>query len=213
MAWTAFRGATPESVVTELRRLLIAHGTTVDSAPADVYKASFEEDILIHHCPPWVVVKWPQYYDAHDLPLAKEITARLGCLASTNSVHCDDLWRHALVEYGIVLDEFANRPDFFCDSEEQAAPLRTRYRGSAEIVARAVGIDVGLVAPYFVHLHDGGEPVRAFPDDEWTVGEPWAFRELWKRFGIVLDRQGKDCVAGLRPGPDARKKLPSAGLH
>lgn len=206
MAWSAFKGAPAQAIVAEIRSYFSRHGVELKNVPADPYEA-LEEDTLIYDRGRWVIIRWPEAMLNGDLPLCEDLTRKLRILASTNVVAEDDVWRHALVDRGEVVDIFANRPDYYCETEQQARTMKKRFQGNAETVARALGVDPKIVSPYFVHLGMDRTP-KAFPDDEEHLGSPWSFRCFWNRVGIVIPNTGEGCIAGLRPLRDWDDKLP-----
>lgn len=216
MAWTALRSKEPDSVVREVCRYFVQHNATLTTLAPDPWSVSSEkdapeDDILIFDRIPWIVIQWPYGFDGYDLRATVFLTRELGCLASTNSIHCDDLWRHALVENGVVLDLFANKPTYFCNSNTNAKAklLRRRYKGNPDRVARAIGASPAIVRRYFVHLPLEKPSKPALRDDKYVLGSPWAFGELWKRIGIDIPIDGKRCIARLSPAEDYEKKLPA----
>lgn len=211
MAWTAFRSNDSRAAIRAVRKHFTDHGVRLRTLTPDPWGANWDKDVFAYERPPWLIFQWPEYSDGYDLPLATSVSRSLGCLASTNAIHCDDLWRHALIENGVVLDEFANRPTYFQDSKRsaRARALLKRYRGNPDRVARAFGVKPALVKRYFVHLRMDRLSPFAFRDDACRIGDPWAFRELWRRVGIVIPKDGKHCILQFRPDEDYRDKIPS----
>src|SRR4029077_16597617 len=56
--------------------------------------------------------------------------------------------------------------------------------GNLEIVSSVLGVAAESVAPYIRHMADGGRRLKAFEDDEYTLGDHWVRVDFLRRLGL-----------------------------
>ena len=67
----------------------------------------------------WSRVLWPVYFNVHDFPVAKFLSAELGTMVSTINVYDGQAWSHGLFEGGEELDRFCSMPSLDAEGAEQ----------------------------------------------------------------------------------------------
>jgi hypothetical protein len=156
----------------------------------------------------WTVVLWPEAFVA-DEPFYRDLSAITKALLSTVQVYDGGSWDHWLFNNGKVLDLFASDPTVHPATPQEAEPLRQQMRGDAEVIAAQVGISPDAIRPYLEYRPDTPrrrttrglkallqwlgwtsqehyyETIKAFPEDEFDLGNPWVFVDFWRRLGIA----------------------------
>jgi len=91
-------------------------------------------------------------------------------------------WGYWLYDQGRVLDRFWSMPSMVDVSPESAM-------GGPSRLSEAFGIPAGQITPYLNHLSpDEVSPARAFPDDEFALGDPWVRVDFLRRLGLSYPR-------------------------
>jgi len=151
----------------------------------------------------WTVVLWPAYFNMHDLSAARHLSAQLGTIVSTVSVHDDDCWCHGLCNRGELLDKFASAPELL-----ELDPAE--WTGDADTVAAALGVEPSSVAPYFRHVESNEDwDTKAFPDDEFPLVDFWVFCDFWRCCSISYPGDMTAFVSCLRLAENFADCLPT----
>ncbi|MHC5058628.1 MAG: hypothetical protein ACYTKD_28555 [Planctomycetota bacterium] len=209
LAVSAFRRVTSSDLVPHIQRYLSRHDvdSRIDGGP----EADENRDALFFpSCGDWIVVLWPSYFNLHDVPLCRQVSREAACTVSTVGVYDGDYWRHGLLHEGVLVDRFASVPDYFAGTRDEAADMRARWRGDPGAVAECLGVATDVVASYFVHLGVEGvdEGAKAFPDDEFAIGNFWAFTDFWRHVGITYPEDVGSFELKVRVSKRFRRRLP-----
>jgi hypothetical protein len=122
-------------------------------------------------------------------PLAAELTRITGSPAIVLLEYDQDAWGYALCDGGTLVDRFWSVPDAVDLSPEECA-------GNFETVSAVLGVPAEVVAPYIRHVTEAEAEVKAFEDDEYTLGDHWVRVDFMRRLGLAYPEPGK--VAGGR---------------
>lgn len=94
-----------------------------------------------------------------------------------------DMWGYELFFDGVLADRFWDRPGILSLAARD-------YRGDAERLARTFAVRAEAVAPYLKHMeNEDGE--KAFPDDEFPLGDPWVRVDFMRRLGLIYPELGE----------------------
>jgi len=120
------------------------------------------------------------------------LSIRLGKPVFSFHIHDGDLWMFQLYVAGRAVTAFNTIPDYWGDLPEGEAAF---MRGDAAVLARHVPhLAAGDVERYFVPRKlDEDEPGKAYPDDEFSMGEDWQLVDFMRKLGFVypLDEKGE----------------------
>lgn len=217
LAVTAFKDAEPRLVADQLLALTVEHG--VEASPIEAETGPkirtspvFDDlvDVLLYQSDPgWTVLLWPQYFHLYDVPVGREISARLGTLVSTVHVCEGAYWAHSLFAAGECLDRFASRPDRAAAGAADPLAIRQKWRGQPGVLAEVLGVDPAVVAPYLVHL-DLADPgnAKAHEDDRYPLADFWVFTDFWRKLGINYPEAIEDYVLRIELSTDFMHNIP-----
>lgn len=176
----------------------------------------------------WVAVLFPEYFNARDLPLARAVTRILNTNASLVHTYDSEYWAHFLLDRGNVIDQFCSRPHFFEQDSAGHAKRSQLWSGDANRIASSLGGQEADVAAYLVHdptavaslpkqrgflsrlLGAKSKPAlprKAFPDDEFDLGNEWVFADFWRRMGIAYPEDLSAFEECLRLPSNFEKRL------
>ena len=78
-------------------------------------------------------------------------------------------------------------------------------------LAATFRISPDVIRPYLADADALPDPEgKAYPDDEFPVGDFWVFTDFWRRLGITYPTPGQNLAAILRLGTNVQKKLPTS---
>jgi hypothetical protein len=113
-------------------------------------------------------------------------------------IHDGDLWMYQLFANGEVVDRFNPVPDYWEELEEDERAL---WRGSADAVAKHVpGLDSSAISKYLNfwgnEVLESPERRKAYPDDEFFIGDDWQLVDFMKRLGLTYPIGDNGAVVG-----------------
>ncbi len=119
------------------------------------------------------------------------LSLRLQKPAFSFHIHDGDLWMFHLYVEGRVAAAFNPIPDYWGDISEEEERL---MRGDVSVITQCVpGLKASAVERYLVRWDlDAESPGKAYPDDEFSIGEDWQLTDFMKKLGFVypLDQKG-----------------------
>ena len=131
-----------------------------------------------------------EWYDASSF-----LSANLEKPVFSLHIHDEDLWMYILFRGGDEIGCFNPIPDYW---EELAPEERARWKGDAEIIAGVVpGLTPAAVSNYLIEWtpqQQGG--VRAYPDDEFQIGDSWQMCDFMRKIGLEYPMGGESTSAG-----------------
>jgi hypothetical protein len=207
MALTALPVTDTWAVADAISRYAARHGVLTEVLGPE----AVNDDDVATVSPPhdgWSVMAWPTYFVGLE-PAALWLSAEFGAVSSAMTFYDGDFWMHVACERGEYRDQFASMPGYFAEDPDEVAALRRRWAGSPATLSSLFGRPVDEIAPYLVEPED----LRAFPDDTFTLDDPWVFVDFWRRLGITYPDPAagatvERCVRFLPPGSAT---LPSGG--
>lgn len=205
LAVTAFQLEDEKQVTNALTEYCNRHGasaTVIDNVATPDEK---RHALVYGSISGWTLVIWPAYFNLHDVPLSQQISEKLKIHVSTISVYDDDYWCHYLFNIGQKVDEFCSRPDYWAQSEEELAGFADQYKGSPEIVARNMNIDVTSINRYYQPLLEDKDYGKAYPNDTVELDDIWVFVDFWGKLGIKYP----DDIAGFKSAIDLTTEFSS----
>ncbi|MBN1764645.1 MAG: hypothetical protein JW860_05255 [Sedimentisphaerales bacterium] len=100
-------------------------------------------------------------------------------------IHDDDLWMYVLFNNGQVAGCFNPVPQYWqeLDPREKAV-----WKGDPEQVAHLVpGLSPDRIANYYVEWNlENTQDVKAYPEDEFTMGDCWQMCDFMNKIGLVF---------------------------
>jgi hypothetical protein len=130
-------------------------------------------------------------------PLAAELSRLTGGPAIVLLEYDQDAWGYALFDGGALVDRFWSVPAAVDTAPEECM-------GNAEAVYSVFGVSPESVAPYIRHITEAEHGVKAFDDDEFTLGDHWVRVDFLRRLGLSYpapgDTAGGRYVAIAEPG-------------
>lgn len=147
-----------------------------------------------------VTVFYPRGFTAWD-DASRHLSATLNTAVFSLHVHDGDLWMYNLFVNGQEADRFNPVPDYW---EELPQEELETWSGNAAVVAHNwPGVTAEKIARYLVRWrldNDDQEGAKAYPDDEYGIGEDWQIVDFMARVGLVypLDDHGKRLGTGYR---------------
>jgi hypothetical protein len=131
-------------------------------------------------------------------------------LASAIHVYDSDYWAHSLFGAGVRLDRFASRPGYFAESYSETQAIAASWRGNAEVLASAFGVDAALIGAYLQYVDSpDGAPSKALPDDRFDLDDFWVFTDFWSRAGITYPDDMSAYERVLRLPANFARRLPT----
>ena len=121
--------------------------------------------------------------------LAEPLSAALSMATGTPVVGFYELdqsaWGFDVHERGQLVARFWNRPEL---AEE--GPLSSV--ADPKVIAAKFGVGAEDIAPYLEHLDpDADEPGKAFPADEFSLGDHWVRCDFMRRLGLRYPNPGE----------------------
>ena len=111
-------------------------------------------------------------------PLAAALSAMTGTLVVAFNEFDQSAWGFGVFEKGQPVARFWNRPEVV---EED--PLGCAV--NPNLIAGRFGVGVEAVAPYLSHVDvDADQLGKAFPGDEFTLGDHWVRCDFMRRLGL-----------------------------
>jgi hypothetical protein len=117
-------------------------------------------------------------------PLAAELSRLTGGPAIAMLEYDQDTWGYCLFDSGTLLDRFWSVPEAVDTAPEECV-------GNAEAVYSAFGVSPDLVAPYIRHVTEVEHGLKAFDDDEFTLGDHWVRVDFMRRLGLTYPAPGQ----------------------
>ncbi|MEM7272721.1 MAG: hypothetical protein AAF547_06550 [Actinomycetota bacterium] len=141
--------------------------------------------------PAGVLVTCPgSFHDADDA--ARFLSQALGCATLTISVHDGDLWSYVLFDRGHPRHRFSTIPDYF---EDDDGGPRSTSGDAVELAAQLPNVPVERIERYLRPWTADDDGTRAYPEDEFTVGDVWQFTDFLRAIGLDWPDDG-DGAAG-----------------
>ena len=210
LAVTAFRSDSVADVSAAISDYLTGHGVsveTISSGPPD----SGRDAQIYAPTNGWTVVLWPAYFNLHDFPLARSVAAARNWLVSTVHVYDDEYWEHLAHNGPTELHAFCSRPNFWRDESPDDFERVARYDSTPERLATVVGAPVATIQPYLTDADTlSSFDAKAYPDDEFPLGDFWVFTDFWRRLGIPYPTPPQNLATVLRLAKNFTRKLPNA---
>ncbi|MBI5536673.1 MAG: hypothetical protein HY898_28395 [Deltaproteobacteria bacterium] len=185
LAASAFRNRSAADVADTIRAYASKFGSAAE--PCGPSDPETPEDVHVYApAQGWTVVRWPAFFNVHDVPFCLDGSHNLRTLVSTVHIYDGDYWAHFLMENGALLDRFASWPDYFDPELPDAA--RAQWKGNPELIASKAGCDPTAIRPYLVHPDpEDPPPGKAAEDDAFELADVRVFADLWRRMGIRWD--------------------------
>ena len=117
-------------------------------------------------------------------PLAAELSRLTGGPAIAMLEYDQDTWGYCLFDSGTLLDRFWSVPEAVDTAPEECA-------GSAEAVYSVFGVPPESVALYIRHVSEADYGLKAFDDDEFTLGDHWVRVDFMRRLGLSYPAPGR----------------------
>lgn len=117
-------------------------------------------------------------------PLAAELSRLTGGPAIAIFEYDQDTWGYGLFDCGTLLDQFWSVPKAVDMAPEKCA-------GNPEAVHLVFGVSPDLVAPYLRHITQAEHDLKAFDDDEYTLGDHWVRVDFMRRLGLSYPAPGR----------------------
>lgn len=110
-------------------------------------------------------------------------------------IHDGDLWMYILFHKGEEIGRFNPLPEYWKELEPEE---KQKWRGDANIIANLVkGVTPYEISKYFVEWDpDKDDEVRAYPDDEYPVGNCWQMVDFMRRIGLEYPMTGNGSILG-----------------
>jgi hypothetical protein len=124
-----------------------------------------------------------------DALIGEQLAAELSRLTSAPAIsfaeYDQTAWGYTLFLGGVASDRFWSVPEVV--DEEPAA-----VRGMPSVLSAAFSVLESDVAPYLQHLSPApSEASKAFPDDEFELGDHWVRVDFMRRLGLRYPDPGK----------------------
>jgi hypothetical protein len=206
---SAFHDQSVESIASHTSSYASRHGVACTPMGQGEVNEALDIAIFAPHNR-WTVVLWPQYFNIHDIELCRSLSKEMPSLASTIHVYDGDYWVNAVFNRGTTVSLFASVPEYFAESETDAARLKSKWSGNAAAISEALSVPTEQIAPYFVHLDgDRSDQLgKAFADDEFELWDFWVFVDFWRRLGIAFPTNVCTYQQRLRLPKNFANKLP-----
>ncbi|MEV4513932.1 hypothetical protein AB0K00_33865 [Dactylosporangium sp. NPDC049525] len=216
----ALRCTDSRAVADAVVRYAAGHGVPAEVVPTGAGDRSDVASVG-HPDDGWSVVDWPRSF-AGPAKATRWLSGELGVVASLAEYYDGDDWNHMAFDCGEVRDRYASDPDGQTSELTTLAEARHRWAGDAAVVAAVFERRTEEIAPYFARPRPlrrvwarllGAPPhgVKAWPDDQFHLDDPWVFVDFWKRLGINYpdDPANPDHWAfGVRFAAPGSKSLP-----
>lgn len=149
-------------------------------------------DIMTSYLAP-AAASWSSVLLHLNAPIGEDLAAELSRLTGGPSIvlmeYDQDAWGYSLFDGGTVLDRFWSVPEAVDLSPEECT-------GSFETVSSVFGVPSESLAPYICHVTEIARELKAFEDDEYTLGDHWVRIDFMRRLGLDYPAPGQ--VAGGR---------------
>lgn len=184
LAVTAFKTEESDSVAESINEYSQEFG--VKSQILDSLKEPKEDRHALIYSPVngWCVVLWPNYFNLHDVPVAKAISERLSTTVSTVNVYDGNYWCHVFFNNGIQLDNYCSMPTYWSETEDDAKQKITQYKGHPKAIANQLGIDLTIISGYYTPILEEKNYAKVSPNDEFALDDFWVFTDYWTKLGI-----------------------------
>jgi hypothetical protein len=186
LALSGVVGGTSAEVVAALTDLSRKHSGHLRSAPATENEAT---RLVLAPGPAGVAVLYPSQFMDWDAASAF-LSVTLGKPVFSFHIHDGDLWMFQLYVSGVLVTAFNPIPDYWGEDGDEES-----MRGDAAMVAKHVpGVTVAGIERYLVRWDlDAGSPGKAYPDDEFSIGEDWQLCDFLRKLGFVypVDNRGE----------------------
>ena len=149
LAVSAVRSLDSEAVVDAVCRYLAERN--VGYEPVDDEPTPDEDAAQFTSSGEWTIVLWPEYFLGY-ADVAQFLSRQLDALVLSVNIYDGDYWAQVVARSGEILDRFCSDPGYFCETEEEAEPLRQHWRGDAELLGKELGVASDEIRPYLVDV-------------------------------------------------------------
>jgi hypothetical protein len=115
--------------------------------------------------------------------ISKFLSIQLKTLISLIEVYDSEVWYHYLYLNGKKVDQFCSSPEIYEDKENW-----NFFKGNLKKISFYFEIEEQAIQPYLVQLNSENRAhlysKKAHIDDQYSLGNEWAFIDFWKRLGI-----------------------------
>jgi hypothetical protein len=104
-------------------------------------------------------------------------------------IHDGDLWMYVLYVDGKDVDRFNPDPEYWGELSDEE---RRKWAGNAEVLAQYWnGIRAEDVSRYLTTWDpEDPNPLKAYPDDEFSIGSDWQVVDFMKKLGLIYPDPG-----------------------
>jgi len=175
-------GGDADAVVTALSAYAVGHGGSMAAAKLTTDDG---DCLVVSEGIGGVSVLYPREFMDWD-DAAACLSRELGKPVFSFHIHDGDLWMYILYESGEVVDQFNPIPDYWAELSDEE---RQSWQGNAaEVAKRVPGLSPDRIAPYLVQWSDDlletEELPKAFPEDEFHVGEDWQLVDFMRKLDL-----------------------------
>jgi hypothetical protein len=184
--------ANPEQVGHILKDFAISRSGDLEFAEGNTDQPNIG---IITQSEPNTSILYPNHFGEWD-DASQYISRTLNKSVFSFHIHDGDLWMFILFQNGIDVARFNPIPEYWAklDPEEKA-----KWRGDAAFIARLIpSITPDSITKYFVEWNNlpMENLLRAYSDDEFTIGNCWQMCDFMKRIGLEFPVGAKGEVLG-----------------
>jgi hypothetical protein len=147
----------------------------------------------------YITVMYPESFTGWD-DASQWLSEALQKPVMSLHVHDGDLWMYVLYASGQVVDQFNPLPDYW-DEDLSEEELQS-WAGNAAVVCKHwPNVREEEIARYLLRWDlDSHEDygAKAYPDDEYGMGEDWQILDFMRRIGLVYPIDGNGGPIGTR---------------
>jgi hypothetical protein len=206
---SAFKGLPPDQLGPHIVRYVEAHGVSCRELLEQGRVDEHTDATIYEAINDWTVVIWPVYFNIHDVRLCADVTRHAGSLAVTVNVYEGAFWSLEVLRAGSLVDKFAPWADYFAEDAGAASEAKAVWRGNPAVVATTLGLQSGVLKPYYRYVGGDEDPGKASSDDEFSLGDFWVFTDIWRRVGITYPADPDTFVWRVRMDKQFGEKLPA----
>ena len=115
--------------------------------------------------------------------VSQDLSLKLAKPVFSLHIHDGDLWMFLLFKDGKEIGRFNPIPEYW---DELSPEEKETWKGDATLIANLVpGVSKDAIEKYFIEwdLEDENPP-KAYPDDEYTIGNCWQMCDFMKKIGL-----------------------------
>ncbi|MCM5661950.1 hypothetical protein [Galbibacter mesophilus] len=128
-----------------------------------------------------VTILYPSGFEKSE-DVSKYLSEKLDCPVFFFHIHDGDLWLYFFYSSGELVDQFNPIPDYWDDNLSETEI--DEQKGNPQLVAELVpNIKKENIANYYVRWDLEAEPIKAYPQDEFT-NEDWQVLDFMDKIGL-----------------------------